>query len=273
WVKPQIDELLSEARQALEAYAEDPEDAHLMQSCVGLLHQVLGTLRMVELYGAAELDQEMEHLAQSVLDGKVSDRDEALGALMRGVVQLPDYLDLIESGHKATPAARCRCSMKCVKRAAPNPSTSACCSIRISIVRCRRMQRVRVWRFRSPTCASAPPGSGHASKCSCWPGRRASNPTSRKCAIAWMSCAPRATPNRRAGCGGSPAACWKPCSRVGWITILPACASSSGNSIAPFVTCRTRARKSAAMRTRANSCAACCSPSPTRRPARAAPKR
>ncbi|HKU78788.1 MAG TPA: Hpt domain-containing protein, partial [Rhodanobacteraceae bacterium] len=103
WVKPQIDQLLSEARQALEAYAEDPEDARLMQSCVGLLHQVLGTLRMVELYGAAELDQEMEHLAQSVLDGKVADRDEALGALMRGVVQLPDYLDLIESGHKDIP--------------------------------------------------------------------------------------------------------------------------------------------------------------------------
>jgi len=103
WVKPQIDELLSETRQALEAYAEDPEDARLMQSCVGLLHQVLGTLRMVELYGAAELDQEMEHLAQSVLDGQVADRDEALGALMRSVVQLPDYLDLIEIGHKDIP--------------------------------------------------------------------------------------------------------------------------------------------------------------------------
>src|SRR5690348_14431130 len=103
WIKPQIDQLLSEARQALEAYAEDPEDAHLMQSCVGLLHQVLGTLRMVELYGAAALDQEMEQLAQSVLDGKVADRDEAFGALMRGLVQLPDYLDLIESGHKDIP--------------------------------------------------------------------------------------------------------------------------------------------------------------------------
>ncbi len=103
WIKPQIDQLLSEARQALEAYAEDPEDARLMQSCVGLLHQVLGTLRMVELYGAAELDQEMEHLAQSVLDGKVADRDEAFGALMRGLVQLPDYLDLIETGHKDIP--------------------------------------------------------------------------------------------------------------------------------------------------------------------------
>jgi chemosensory pili system protein ChpA (sensor histidine kinase/response regulator) len=103
WVKPQIDELLSEARQALEAFAEDAEDVNAMQSCVGLLHQVLGTLRIVELYGAAELDQEMEHLAQAVLDGKVADRDEAMAALMRGLVQLPDYLDLIESGHKDIP--------------------------------------------------------------------------------------------------------------------------------------------------------------------------
>ncbi|HEU0277351.1 MAG TPA: Hpt domain-containing protein, partial [Rhodanobacteraceae bacterium] len=103
WVKPQIDELLSEARQALEAHAENAADAASMRSCVQLLHQVLGTLRMVELYGAAELAQEMEHLAQALLDTQIADRDEALGALMRGIVQLPDYLDLIESGHKDIP--------------------------------------------------------------------------------------------------------------------------------------------------------------------------
>jgi chemosensory pili system protein ChpA (sensor histidine kinase/response regulator) len=103
WVKPQIDGLLLEARQALEAFAEDATDTGLMKSCTGLLHQVLGTLRMVELYGAAELAQEMEHLAQAVLDGQTAHRDEALGTLMRGLVQLPDYLDLIESGHKDIP--------------------------------------------------------------------------------------------------------------------------------------------------------------------------
>ena len=103
WVKPQIDELLSEARQALEAFAENADDTESMRSCVGLLHQVFGTLRIVELYGAAELDQEMEHLAQAVFDRKVANPDEAMGALMRGLVQLPDYLDLIESGHKDIP--------------------------------------------------------------------------------------------------------------------------------------------------------------------------
>ncbi|HET9817544.1 MAG TPA: Hpt domain-containing protein, partial [Rhodanobacteraceae bacterium] len=103
WVKPQIDQLLSEARQALETYAENPDDVAAMQSCAALLHQVLGTLRMVELYGAAELDRELESLAQALLDGQIANRDEAFGALMRGLVQLPDYLDLIESGHKDIP--------------------------------------------------------------------------------------------------------------------------------------------------------------------------
>ncbi|MGH8151485.1 MAG: Hpt domain-containing protein, partial [Rhodanobacteraceae bacterium] len=103
WVKPQIDQLLSEARQALEAFAEAPGESGLMHSCAGLLHQVLGTLRIVELYGAAELAQEMEHLAQAVLDGQVASRDDALGVLMRGLVQLPDYLDLIDAGHKDIP--------------------------------------------------------------------------------------------------------------------------------------------------------------------------
>ncbi len=103
WIKPQIDQLLSEARQALEAHAENPGDRGSMQTCVELLHQVLGTLRMVELYGAAALDDEMEKLGRAVLDGQVADRDEAFGALMRSLVQLPDYLDLIESGHKDIP--------------------------------------------------------------------------------------------------------------------------------------------------------------------------
>ncbi|HET7610874.1 MAG TPA: Hpt domain-containing protein [Rhodanobacteraceae bacterium] len=103
WIKPQIDQLLSEARQSLETHAENPADRQAMQMCSTLLHQVLGTLRMVELYGAAELAHEMECLAQALIEDKVGDRDEAFGALMRSLVQLPDYLDLIESGHKDIP--------------------------------------------------------------------------------------------------------------------------------------------------------------------------
>src|SRR5690348_11230009 len=103
WVKPQIDETLLQARQALEAYVEDPADASLMRFCATYLHQVQGTLRMVELYGAAMLTEEMESLAQALLDNKAPDRDEAYTVLMRGLVQLPDYLERVQAGNKDIP--------------------------------------------------------------------------------------------------------------------------------------------------------------------------
>ncbi|MGN6729564.1 MAG: Hpt domain-containing protein [Rhodanobacteraceae bacterium] len=103
WVKPQIDETLLQARQALEAYVEDPADSSLMRFCATYLHQVQGTLRMVELYGAAMLTEEMEALAQALLDNKAPDRDEAYTVLMRGLVQLPDYLERVQAGNKDIP--------------------------------------------------------------------------------------------------------------------------------------------------------------------------
>ncbi|GAP65163.1 CheA signal transduction histidine kinase [Mizugakiibacter sediminis] len=103
WVKAELDETLKQARQALETYVEDPADASLMRFCATYLHQVQGTLRMVELYGAAMVVEEMERLAQALLDDQVRQRDEAYGVLMRGMVQMPDYLERLQSGHKDIP--------------------------------------------------------------------------------------------------------------------------------------------------------------------------
>ena len=44
WVKQELDETLKQARQALEAYVEDPDDSSLMRFCATYLHQVQGTL-------------------------------------------------------------------------------------------------------------------------------------------------------------------------------------------------------------------------------------
>ena len=104
WVKGELDETLNQARQALEAYVEDPTDVSQMRFCATYLHQVQGTLRMVELYGAAMVTEEMEHLAAALLDGgPIADRDEAYAVLMRGIMQLPDYLERLQSGHKDIP--------------------------------------------------------------------------------------------------------------------------------------------------------------------------
>ncbi len=103
WVKQELDETLKQARQALEAYVEDTADSSLMRFCSTYLHQVQGTLRMVELYGAAMVVEEMERVANALLDGVVRQRDEAYAVLMRGIVQLPDYLERLQGGHKDIP--------------------------------------------------------------------------------------------------------------------------------------------------------------------------
>jgi chemosensory pili system protein ChpA (sensor histidine kinase/response regulator) len=103
WVKAELDDALSKARQALESYVEDSRDAYVMHTCAADLHQVHGTLRMVELYGAAMVVGEMELLVAALIDDRVAHRDDAYAALMRGMMQMPDYLERLQSGHRDVP--------------------------------------------------------------------------------------------------------------------------------------------------------------------------
>ncbi|HEX6364223.1 MAG TPA: Hpt domain-containing protein, partial [Albitalea sp.] len=105
WIKPELDETLRQARHEIEAFAEAPEGAGAegMRACAGFLHQVQGTLQMVELHAPALVADEMERLAGALADGRVPDRDEGCAALMRGVVLLPDYLERLQGGHKDIP--------------------------------------------------------------------------------------------------------------------------------------------------------------------------
>ena len=103
WIKPELDETLRQARLEIEAYAEDPGDASRMRACATLLHQVQGSLRMLELYAPAMVGEEMETLATTLADDGARNRDEASAALMRGVVLLPDYLERLQGGHRDIP--------------------------------------------------------------------------------------------------------------------------------------------------------------------------
>ena len=103
WVKPELDETLRQARLEIEAYAEDPDDTGRMRACAELMHQVQGSLRMLELYAPAMVGEEMETLATTLAGGEARNRDEASAALMRGVVLLPDYLERLQGGHRDIP--------------------------------------------------------------------------------------------------------------------------------------------------------------------------
>ncbi len=103
WVKPELDETLRLARGEIEAFVETPADTSRMRFCAGYLHQVQGTLRMVELYAPAMVAEELELLATALQEGAVTDRDEACSTLMRGAVLLPDYLERLQDGHRDIP--------------------------------------------------------------------------------------------------------------------------------------------------------------------------
>jgi chemosensory pili system protein ChpA (sensor histidine kinase/response regulator) len=103
WVKAEIDETMRQARLALESFAENPSDTSHLRFCVTYLHQVAGTLKMVELDGPAQLAQETERLAEAVLQEQTSADAAALEALTRGILALPDYLARLQFGEPDVP--------------------------------------------------------------------------------------------------------------------------------------------------------------------------
>ncbi|MCL5043194.1 MAG: Hpt domain-containing protein [Gammaproteobacteria bacterium] len=103
WVKGEISATLQQARQALEAYVAQPDDSTRLRFCLTYIHQVHGTLQMVEFYGAALLAEEMEKLAQAMMHGDTSNADEALEVLMQSILQMPVYLDKVQTDRRDLP--------------------------------------------------------------------------------------------------------------------------------------------------------------------------
>ena len=96
----ELNATLGEARSALEAFVEQPENVALLERCMHELHQAQGVLRVLEIYGAALLAEEMEQVARYLI-ATMSERKsqaESLDALMRAMVQLPSYLERVLAG-------------------------------------------------------------------------------------------------------------------------------------------------------------------------------
>jgi chemosensory pili system protein ChpA (sensor histidine kinase/response regulator) len=103
WLIHEISETLKEARQALESYVENPKDAARIRFCLTHIHQVHGSLQMVEFYGAAMLASEMEQLTQAMIANSVANSSEAQEVLMRAILQFPLYLDQVKATRKDNP--------------------------------------------------------------------------------------------------------------------------------------------------------------------------
>ena len=99
-VAKELSATLNDARASLEAYAERPDQRVLLEKCADQLHSAHGVLRLVEVYGAALLAEEMEHVTRYLLNSGSDQKRQidGLDALMRAMVQLPTYLERVLSG-------------------------------------------------------------------------------------------------------------------------------------------------------------------------------
>ena len=103
WVKKQLDAVLTDARNSLSEYIENTEETGALEQCIDHIRLVSGTLQMVEVYGASMLAEEMELTARAQLEGKIDNSDDAFDVLMRAMLQLPDYLEGLQSGNRDAP--------------------------------------------------------------------------------------------------------------------------------------------------------------------------
>jgi len=104
WVKKSIDDNLSEIKTDLKLFIEEGDEGLLVpiKERLGLIQ---GVLMMVEQYGAAMLTEEMLSLADFITEHKKQRSDPTIEILLRAVLQLPDYLEHIQSGHRDIPIA------------------------------------------------------------------------------------------------------------------------------------------------------------------------
>jgi len=98
---------LNEARVALEAFAERPEDRGALHRFAAHVHLARGALRVAEVYGGALLAEEMEQAARYVdrHSGEGRADTDGLDALMRAMEQLPAYVERVASGGRDVPLA------------------------------------------------------------------------------------------------------------------------------------------------------------------------
>jgi chemosensory pili system protein ChpA (sensor histidine kinase/response regulator) len=106
WVAGEISETLAQSATALNDYLQNRDDITRLRFCLTYVHQVYGTLKMVEFAGAALLAEEMEEVVQALLSRKIGDSqlEDALQALKMALAQLPGYLQQLLAQRRDAPA-------------------------------------------------------------------------------------------------------------------------------------------------------------------------
>ena len=98
WIKSDLVETLNQARVALDEYAEQGADETRLRACLTHLHQLHGTLQMLELSGITLLSDHLEQAAQALMLESVAEPVALSQILMQGILEMPGYLEELQRG-------------------------------------------------------------------------------------------------------------------------------------------------------------------------------
>lgn len=102
-VRDELFATMEEAESSLEYFIADRHNGSLLQQAVENLHQVRGTLNLIELTGAELLAQEVLDQATDIPAGAGEERDVQLSALSNALHVLRRYLENVEANRQEMP--------------------------------------------------------------------------------------------------------------------------------------------------------------------------
>lgn len=103
WVKEEVETTLEQAQQAINAFADDESDKTQLHFCANCMHQISGTMQILEFAGASLLAQEMEALAEAIGEGNVESNEAAYEEFLSAVMRLRGYLARYSEGKADLP--------------------------------------------------------------------------------------------------------------------------------------------------------------------------
>lgn len=102
WIKQESADTLNGVRLQLEAFVENGDTSALVEG-VENLNRVRGAVEMVGITGATMLAAEMHQTAIALVEDRIEMKKDAAEVLMRGIIQLPAYLEHLYHGNADVP--------------------------------------------------------------------------------------------------------------------------------------------------------------------------
>jgi len=103
WLIEEVEASLNLAYESLESYLADSSDEAQIRYCLSYLHQIHGSLKIVECHGPLLLAEEMEALAESMLERQVKNLTDACDVMVQAILKLPAYLRQVMSSRRDQP--------------------------------------------------------------------------------------------------------------------------------------------------------------------------